>query len=226
MNSWGTRESECLLKVQNSDGTWNAPAEFWPAYLRASAALALAMQSLSSGDRETAAGYLQQARRDVAESVARNVPGSAALRDDIERQLITAAPAVAPGEVRVPRSHAERYRKAARRLEEARAALNAGDPERALALAQEVLDDPEILPTFIGPVLILGEGPGGVERVRLDPESVRAMAARAIEQRRMVPAPSQSVPSCRPGGSFGAWPPVVSTVVFVLGGLWWLRRGR
>ena len=236
---------ECLLKIQNGDATWSPPGEFYPSLLRAKVRAAHAERLERAGDAAAGQANLRAAADDAAVAVARGVPGAAELKREIDGRL---QPELEPpGEgVRIPRTHAERYRNAARRLADAREALKSGDPARALALAESVLEDPEILPQFIGPVLILGVGPGGTEeRVKLDPQLVRATAALEIAERGLVDARSQLARAReeatelkrritlleaglrrRPVGPFGAWPPVIAVTLFVLGGLWWVGRRR
>ncbi len=86
-----TDNRECMLKLQNSDSTWNLPAEFFPVKVRCSAMVSQAKKQIAVGKKDDARGKLQAAEKDIAESIARNVPGSADLLKEIKKILIEIA---------------------------------------------------------------------------------------------------------------------------------------
>ena len=83
-----TDNRECMLKLQNSDSTWNTPAEFFPVKVRCGAMVAQAKKQIADGKKEDALAKLQAADKDIAESVGRNIPGSADLQKEIKKLIV------------------------------------------------------------------------------------------------------------------------------------------
>jgi hypothetical protein len=116
---------DCLLRLQNADGSYSAFRDFFPSRVRAEARLGLARDLETKGRIDAALAELRAARDDARRCRDRQIPRAGELADEIDARL---------ARLQEELDRARRYDEKMRAAGQARLA---GELDRARALLQE-----------------------------------------------------------------------------------------